>query len=218
MTGKTIRRTFTNFETSNNLVTGGNEERRQSGEFEKSFANSEHSLLPPDLKFSSQNKCQTVAIKPKKDKEKEKSPKKRIVKVLRRKTTRVKKSSDPEKYRGFLAHLNKIKTQKKENIEELDKRTQKRIEKILKLESSKRFYICDFITFWLDYYARFAYPFLFFMYLVFIFTQITENIYIIVGTLCLEVIIVLSLVFWIYLNWKMKISKKFKRRNKQDDD
>ena len=135
------------------------------------------------------------------------------------------KNQNPEQYRIFISQLRRWKSnnfkqtpvnanqksfQSQSNFSSLDSRSQKRIEKILKIESSKWFLFCDFVTFWLDYYFRFAYPLVLMLYLVYMFILLTENQVVIFTTLAIEILMVLGIVIVLVFSWCVKFRKRVK--------
>jgi hypothetical protein len=149
-------------------------------------------------------KSKSVKLKPGFRKLKFKS----ALKMLKSSTYKVNKSKNPEKFKGLISKLKLLQSKKFDDIENLDKHSKKRIKLILKLERSPWFYFCNFITFWLDYYARIAYPLLEILYLIYMFVLTTQNDAIIYTTVAIECILIVVIISTIITIWYFKLKRR----------
>ena len=91
-----------------------------------------------------------------------------------------------------------------------DKRSRRRIRKILKIESSISYHLYEFIALWLDYYFRIAYPLLFCLYMIYMGVKLQDNQVLMALTITAEVLFLVGLIVWIGVAWYFKLGKRIK--------
>mmetsp|Transcript_19891 Transcript_19891/g.23053 ORF Transcript_19891/g.23053 Transcript_19891/m.23053 type:complete len:160 (-) Transcript_19891:19-498(-) len=118
--------------------------------------------------------------------------------------------NNPEIFKAFVSQLKTVfNNNTEDNIQQIDKKSQKIIKTILELENSIVFHFCDFVTFWFEYYMRIMFPIAFLFYMIYIFVVLLDNEALSVSILVIEILIFVGIIaFFIINNCVRKKCKK----------